>query len=376
MPKIAIDVSPLNNGDAIRGVGVYTKNLVESLQYEVSTNPDFKNFNIQLVTDNSQLSTDFDLIHYPYFHPFQLTLPNKSNIPQIITIHDMIERQFKSQYPVGIKGEIKWLIQQKRARQSDYIIAVSHYSKHQISDILRYPSDHIYVTYEAADNTYHNHHTKQELAKIKTKYNLPDKFVLYLGDVNWNKNIPELVKACVNLDYPLVIVGKQALDIDKLTLQKPSITRIRDLYRHIFNLPSPQLKHISLLKKLFHNPQIHRLGYVSDEDLPIIFQLATIYCQPSFAEGFGLGVVKAMQSGLPVVYSQETCLPEIMDYNGIFFDPYQPGTLKKSLQQMWADKLLRQEYSKKGLIRAKFFTWQKTAIQTLALYKLALINEK
>jgi len=345
--KIAIDVSPLSNGDSVRGVGFYTKHLVEALQHEVKVNPDYKNFNIQLVTSNSQQLTSFDLVHYPYFHPFQLTLPSKK-IPTIITIHDVIERQFKEHYPVGLKGELKWLIQKFKARQSDYLITVSHYSKHLISEYLDYPIDKIFVTHEAADPSF------KPIKNPLNKYHLPKKFVLYVGDINWNKNIPSLVSTCLKLKYPLVIVGSSA-------------TKTVPVH--------PWTKDIHWLQSV-KSPLIICLGFVPEEDLPSIYNLATIYCQPSFAEGFGLTVVEAMNCGTPVVYSQETSLPEVMDFNGEFFDPYKSGSLENALKKIWTSPTLQHEYRQAGLAHSKTFNWKYTAIQTLAVYQLALLNGK
>ncbi len=376
MPKIAIDISPLNDGNKLRGVGYYTKNLVEALQNEVKINPEYQEYKISLISNKSELSDDFDLIHYPYFNPFKLTLPFIKKKPTIISIHDVIERQFKKHFPVGIKGEIKWRIQKFLARQADYIITISHYSKFTISTTLKYPVDQIYVTYLAASANFHKINNQKKLAEITKKYHLPPKFILYVGDINWNKNIANLCKACIKLNYPLVISGKQAQDIDKLTLQPPSITRPLDLLRHLFKHQSPQLTHVSELKILFSHPLIHRLGFVSDEKLPFIYNLATIYCQPSFAEGFGIPAVEAMQCGTPVVYSQETSLTEVLDYNGLMFNPYDQSSLEAALNQFWTNRKLRQKYSFLGLKRSQIFNWKYTAIQTLAVYQLALINDQ
>lgn len=372
--KIAVDISPLNDGNSVRGVGYYTSQLVAALQDEVKNNPEYQNFSIDLITDSSQLSSGFDLVHYPYFNPFKLTLPWIKKQPTVISIHDVIERQFRQYYPVGIRGKIKWQIQKFLARQADYLITISHYSKYAIADILHYPADRIYVTYLAADKLYHQKYSSQYLHQIKLKYHLPDKFILNNGDVNWNKNIPTLVKACQKLGYPLVIVGKQALDINSLTLQKPSLARPIDLFRYLFHLQSPQLKHITELKELFKSPLVLRLGFVPDDDLPAIFKLATIYCQPSYAEGFALSVVKAMQVGCPVVYSQQTAVAEIMDYNGVMFDPYLQSSLETALKQLWISPALRQKYSRMGLQRSRIFNWRDTALQTLAVYQIALLD--
>jgi len=347
--KIAVDVSPLSNGSSVRGVGYYTKNLVAALKKEVKNNPDFKNINICLITQKQSLQ-DFDLIHYPYFDPFYPTLPSNNHQPTIITIHDLIPRQFKSHFPVGLKGELMWLKQRYIARRSDFIITVSNYSKKIISDLLKYPADRIYVTYPAADLSYKPIKDKKILIAVKNKYHLPDKFILYVGDVNWNKNVPGLVNACLRLNYPLVIVGSSA------------VSKVPD---------HPWTKDILWLQSQ-KSPLITITGFVPDADLPVIFNFATIYCQPSFAEGFGIPLLQAMQSGTPVVYSQETSLPEIMDCNGEIFDPYRSGSLATALSKLWLNTKLRDNYRTLGLKRSTAFDWQSTAIQTLTLYQQTL----
>lgn len=349
--KVAIDISPLNDGNSIRGVGYYTRNLVAALQSEIKINPAYKNFQIDLVTQKQSL-IGYDLVHYPYFDPFKSTLPAKNTIPTIVTIHDLIPRQFKSHFPVGIKGELIWLKQRYLARKSKYIITVSEYSKTIISKLLNYSPKNIFVTYEAADPSFTIINSTKLLATIKSKYHLPDKFILYIGDINWNKNIPNLVKSCLKLRYPLVIVGSAA------TKKVPV---------------HPWTKDIHWLQSQT-SPLLTLTGFVPDSDLPVIINLATIYCQPSYAEGFGLPVVQAMQVGLPIVYSQETCLPEIMAQNGLSFDPYSPTTLENTLMALWDNQDLRNKFKTLGIDRSKIFSWQQTARQTLAVYQKATLN--
>lgn len=351
--NIAIDVNPLSDANSTRGVGFYTKNLIAAVQQEVKTNSDYKNYHIQLVTDNNL--KDFDLVHYPFFDPFKKTL-NIGDKPTIVTVHDLIPRQFKSHFPVGLKGEINWLIQKQNLLKTKYLITVSNYSKYQIHKITNYPLDHIYVTYEAP--SFITPQFSPTIShKIKSKYQLPDKFVLFVGDINWNKNIPSLVKVCLKLKYPLVIVGKSAAN-----LQTPNHPWTQDI--------------LWLQQQASKNSLIKLVEFIPDNELPYFYKLATLYCQPSFAEGFGLTPVEAMACGCPVVYSQESSLWEVMDFNGLFFNPYSPDDLEDALLKMWTDSSLRHQYTKLGLIRAKYFNWQYTALQTLALYQLALIDEK
>ena len=356
MKKIAIDISPTQDGNSIRGVGYYRSNLITSLQKEIKINPNYKNWQIDLITNKNKLiSNNYDLIHYPYFDPFKLTLPKKGKTPIIVTVHDLIPREFKKHFPVGIKGEIKWLIQKFNLLKVNKIITVSNYSKNIINKITGFNKNNIFVTHLSADEAYKACSNIKKLDEIRKKYNLPKKFVLFVGDINWNKNIPNLVKACFKLNYPLVIVGSSAVKK---------------------NVPNHPWTQDLLWLQSQKNSNLILSGFVPDEDLPYFYNLATIYCQPSFAEGFGLPLIQAMQSGCPVAYSQDSCLDEIMDSNGLKFNPYSQKGIEKTLKQYWKSKTLRENYINKGLNHSKNFRWKYTAIQTLALYNLVLISEK
>lgn len=358
--KIAIDISPTFDGNAVRGVGYYTSQLVKSLQDEISTNPEYKNWSIDLVKNNQELKAkSYKLIHYPFFDPFKLTLP-KRETPFIVTVHDLIPLQFKNHFPAGIKGKIKWLIQKNHLKYSKKIITVSHYSKYIINKITKYPLSKIFVTHLGADKSFKKITDQTKLKEIQNKYNLPNKFVLYVGDINWNKNIPSLVKACQKNKYPLVIVGSTAVK--------------KDVPDHPWTKDLRWLQTRAL--KLQNSATLTLTGFVPDEELPYIYNLSTIYCQPSFAEGFGLPLVQAMQSGSPVAYSQDTCLPEIMDNVGLSFNPRSVLDISNVLKKIWNDPKLREKQQSLGIYRSKIFNWKYTAKQTLAVYSLVLSHEK
>lgn len=310
--------------------------------------------------ENCKLKIEnFNLVHYPYFDPFKLTLPFRK-IPTIVTVHDLIPRQFKAHYPVGIKGEINWLIQKNRLKKADYIITDSHTSKYIIADITKYPVDKIYTIYLAASSLFKPIKDQKTLQKIKKKYQLPHKFVLYVGDINWNKNIPQLVNACLDLKYPLVIVGS-------------AVTR-KNVENHPWNQDLLWLQSIAL--KYQSTREMVLTGFVPEADLVSIYNLATVYCQPSIAEGFGLTVLEAMACGCPVCYSLTSSLEEIVDYNGQPFNPTSTTSIKKAIKTVWISPNLAKKLSLKGLKHSRTFSWRQTALQTLAVYKLALLNEK
>lgn len=368
--KIAIDVSPLSDGNSIRGVGYYTRNLVTALQHEVKTNPDYSDFQIDLVTDKTLLqSTIYDLIHYPYFDPFFLTLP-LTKTPFIVTVHDLIPIElskmfpvglltkifpkgvFPKIFPIGIKGFLKWQIQKYKLKKAKYILTPTHTAKYSIHDILKYPKDRIFTTYEAANPQFKKITDSKMLSKVRNKYKLPNKFILFVGDLGTNKNIPRLAQVCTKLKIPLIIAGGSAV---KPVPKDPWTIDIQWIQAH----QSKYLKSI---------------GFVSDEDLPTLYNLATIYCQPSIAEGFGLPLLEAMQCGVPTCYSQNTALAEIVDYSGLSFNPYSIDDIAKKIKLILDDKKLRQDLIAKGIARSKIFSWQQCAINTLAVYRLCQLD--
>lgn len=173
-----------------------------------------------------------------------------------------------------------------------------------------------------------------------------------MGDVNYNKNVPGLVKACEMAHLPLVIVGKHALGIEEKDLGHPELSHLREIVRSIQD-----------------RKKVMRLGYVPDEDLVAIYNLATLYCQPSFYEGFGLPVLEAFSCGTPVVASKIQAHVEIAEGGALFANPKEPQEIANKMKRFLEDKELRKEYSLKGEAIAKNFTWSKTAKETFSVYK-------
>lgn len=327
--KVAIIGSPLLDNNKTRGVGFYTKHLFENLK--------IKKLDVDLVTSYQLPVTNYDIIHYPFFDPFKLTL-KIFNKPTIVTVHDLIPIQFKKHFPVGIKGTINWWIQLFNLHRASAIITVSEYSKKIIHQITKIPSNKIYVTHLAADSLCRPIKEKILLKTIKQKYNLPDKFVLYVGDINWNKNVPTLVKMCQDLNYPLVVAG--------------SATTKKDVPVH------PWTKD---LLEIQANNYPQKIGFVPNDELPILYNLATFYCQPSHAEGFGLPPLQAMACACPVIANMVTSIPEVIGNAALDFT-------KENFEKLWNNKTIRDKYIRLGLSQAKKFNWQKTAQKTMEVY--------
>lgn len=344
---LGFDVSPLYSGHKVRGIGFYTQRLLEALKK-------LPGLEVKELKEKAAIKKwDFDLLHIPYFQPYFFSLPFFWKKPLVVTVHDLVPVKYQDHYPPGLKGRLRWEIQKRLLKKVDFILTDSFASKYDLADLAGYPQDRIYPIYLAADPIFKVIGDKERLGPVKKKYRLPDSFVLYVGDVNWNKNIPGLVKACGQINLPLVIVGRQALAKD-------------------FDQFHPENKDLVWLQKRAEkNPSLLLLGFVPSEDLVGLYNLASLYCQPSFDEGFGLPVLEAMASGCPVVCSNQGSLPEIAGEAAELVEP-EIDDLAQGMKKVLKDQKLRQSFSRLGLEQAKRFSWAKTARETLAVYQLAL----
>lgn len=316
--KIAIDSGPLKSGDSVRGIGTYVRELLKALNLEG--------------TDISKEDLGkFNIVHFTRFNPFTVSIPSSKprNTKFVLTIYDLIPLIYPNHYPPGVKGSVNWQTNKFLIKKNiDAIITISETSKKDICRFLGVGPRKVFVTYLAPRSIF----KKLEIAK---RYALPERFALYVGDVNYNKNIPNLVRACKIAKIPLVIAGKQAKEIDNMDLNHPELTHLKGL----------------------DWKDVTRLGYVSDEDLVNIYNLASVYVQPSFYEGFGLPVVEAIACEVPVAISKNQCHVEIMGPDFDYFDPLDPESMAKAILKPNRGKKLPRDYS-----------WAKTASDTKKVY--------
>lgn len=348
--KIAVDSGPIdkNSGHRIRGVGMYTSELLKSLGSKVEA------------IDLSRADlTKYDVIHFTSFNPFFSSFKIVPGVKTVVTIHDLTPLVYPKHYPPGLKGKLRFWYQRIMLKAVAAIVTDSETSKKDIIRFLNVNPKKVHVVYLAAKKVFRKIKSKSDLKKIKDKYKLPDKFVLYVGDVNYNKNIISLIEACGITGLPLVICGKQALDVEDLGNDLRALKGPRDWIRFLFGKPHPQLAHYKeMLKAIDGNKNVIRLGFVSDADLAIIYNLATLYCQPSYYEGFGLPVLEAIASGCPVVCSRSQALVEIAGNAATYVDPHNPTDIAHGFRRLKKVQRLPREYS-----------WQKTADLTMNIYE-------
>lgn len=366
MIKVAIDSAPLSSGDKVRGIGVHTKELIKAIDLTKS-----KEVRVEVVDFKKTPLEEYDIVHFQNFNPYLTTLPSEKNSKKmVITIHDLIYLVYPDHYKAGIKGGINFLKQKSRLKNFDGIITISETSKKDICRFLNIEAEKIHVVPLAPKNIFNVKPDIEFMNSVRQKYNLPSKFVLYVGDINYNKNIPKLLEACRLSKTPLVIVGKQAKEIESLEIDNlKQIKGPRDYVRYLFNIPHPEIAHYKKILREFKKNKILTLGFVPDEDLVAIYKLATLYVQPSLYEGFGLGVLEAFASGCPVVCSKTQALVEISEGAALFADPKSATDLSEKIKMFYFNENTRNEFSKKGIERAKMYSWTKTAQETIKVYK-------
>src|SRR3989344_6088579 len=167
---------PLYSGHKLRGIGYYTKNLLDYLRKEVD-------IEISEFTKLSEVKK-VDLIHYSWFDLYFHTLPIIKPFPTIVTIHDVIPLVFAEKYPIGIKGKVNFYFQKFALNNCKFIITDSHASKKDIQKYLRIEEKKVTVIPLAADPKF-KILKDPEIFRIKKKYNLSEKFLMYVGDANW-----------------------------------------------------------------------------------------------------------------------------------------------------------------------------------------------
>src|SRR6266571_684241 len=346
--KIAIDISPLSTGHKVRGVGFYLTYLKRALQKYCSEHQ-FAFFN-----QNDAIPRDVDLVHYPYFDPFFITLPFIKKHKRVVTVHDLTPLVFPKHFSAGIKGKLRWLLQRYNLQQSDAIVTDSLASKKDIIKIAHIEESKVHVAYLAAAEEFRQI-SESKCRAVRKKYDLPEKFVLYVGDVTWNKNVPRLMEAVQKTDLPLVMVGKSLVEenFDRQNPWNGDLVRVQEAANT--------------------DRRFLRLGFVPTEDLVAIYNSATVFVFPSIYEGFGLPVLEAMQCGTPVVTTAGGSLQEVARDAALYVDSYSAQSIAEGIEKVFSNQKLQKELSEKGLQQAKKFSWEQTARQTVAVYEHVIL---
>ncbi len=350
--KVAINTYPLNSAHKTRGIGIYTKNLLSELK---------KIDDLEIVEFIGSLQeNDIDLVHYPWFDLFYRSLPLRKKIPTVVTIHDVSPLIFPEVYQLGVRAKINLFLQKVSLQSCKAIITDSQNSKKDIVKFLKINKEKISVVPLAADSLFKELSDSEKL-KIKMKFHLPDKFLLYVGDANFVKNLPFLIDGFKELKNEEEFSNLKLVLVGEVFLKKP----VGNVHTELKSLSDTLEK----IKDLNLQNEIITPGHMDILDLVGLYNLATAYIQPSFYEGFGIPVLEALSCGTPVICSSAASLPEVSGEAAVYFDPTDLKQFIKVTSDVLKDGSFRKKLSRLGINRAKLFSWEKTAKFTYNIYK-------
>ncbi len=288
------------------------------------------------------------------------TGPIRCTIPIVLTLHDIIYMESVSLFKKGftwyqkLGNMYRRFVVPKVLSNSTKVITVSEYERKRIADFFGFSFDKVLAIYNGVGNYFNPVSDLIELKRIRLKYNLPEKFLFFLGNTDPKKNTIGVLKALSQLytrgekyRIPLVM-----LDYDKDALQKM-----------LSDIGDPEM--IKMIKLA---------GYVVNTDLPAIYSACSVFLYPSLRESFGIPMIEAMASGAPLIASNTSCMPEVAGNAALYIDPFKPDEITDAIIKLLEDDSLRIELIQKGFERAKAFSWQKMAEEVIYLYKGILNN--
>jgi glycosyltransferase involved in cell wall biosynthesis len=287
-----------------------------------------------------------DLLHCPYW-----SNPLWSPWPTVVTVHDVIQFVLP-EYAWRKISRVYFGLVSAGARRADAVITVSECSKRDIEKLLGLAPERIHVIGNAVDSSFFPVRDAWLLASVRERYGIGPRFILYFGGFDMRKNVPRIIQAYGRLpeglrrEYQLVIAGRYS------RLGHP-------LY------PDPREK----VRELGLDGSVVFTGQIREQDKAPLYSAAAVFAFPSLYEGFGMPVLEAMACGTPVVTSNLSALPEVAGDAGVLVDPYEPAAISTAMEELLENQSRREELSRRGLERARRYTWRQVAEQTVRVYK-------
>ncbi|MGY3211542.1 glycosyltransferase family 4 protein [Mucilaginibacter sp. HD30] len=345
------------------GIGTYIRALLPAICQQFKTtlltnDPDVLtgiNNNFEILNFEAPIYSIKEQIKYITLPPVDILFSPHYNSPilpvrakkRVVTIHDVYHLAYYSQLSYTQKLYANLAIN-RSVKLSDRIITVSDFSKTEIIKYTGCSPEKISVIHNGVKQLT----TLRPLNHVRKKYGLPDKYLLYVGNVKPHKNLKIFLDAYLLLvnsikdEYKIVIAGKK----------DGFITGDNSLFDFIDT--NSELKHNVIFT-----------GYVEDNDMDTLYSAASLLVFPSFYEGFGLPPLEAMLNNCPVISSNAASLPEVCGDAAIFFEPFDKEDLAFKIMKVLRNGRLRRDLVSKGALRVKKFAWEVSAQKHLQLLK-------
>ena len=285
--------------------------------------------------------------HVDVVHFTNGMVPLASPVPTVVTIHDMSLTLYPRYHPTR-RVLLNRPLVDLAARRADAIITVSQSAKRDIVRLYGLPPDRVHVVHEAAAPSFRPVHDSTERERVRRRYGLADRFILYVGTIEPRKNLPNLIEGFArrrragDLPHQLVCAG-------------PYGWLSGDIEERI--------------ERLQVEDAVRFTGYVPFEDLPALYSLAEMFVFPSLYEGFGLPVIEAMACGTPVATGHVAALSEIAGGAVEHVDRLDAESLGDAIVALARSRERRENLSALGLQRSHHFSWDRAARETLEVYR-------
>ena len=371
MARIAIDARKWRD----YGIGTYVRNIVRALadldhentyflfchHEDVPTLKDLSENFVPVVDESPGYSIrehwslsrqtrklGIDLFHEPHY-----VLPLILGTKAVVTVHDCIHLRFPEYLPNPAAIHYARYMMGSAIRRARVVFTVSEASKRDILHFFpKTEPDKIHVVSNAIDADLLEAPDQEELDRVKERYQIAQRFILYAGNIKPHKNLPRLIEAFARLraqpgheDVHLMIIGDEIGKTPELRRRVESF-RVR--------------------------PFVRFFGFVPESTLAALYRLATVFAFPSQYEGFGLPPLEAMACGTPVVTSNVSSLPEVVGDAAVLVDPDDGEAIAAGLSRVLDDPAFANELRARGRDQAKKFNWEDSARKTLAGYRTAL----
>ena len=289
-----------------------------------------------------QLLADHIDIYHGLSHEIPINI-HKTNIASVVTIHDLIFLKFPHYFKF-----IDRLIYTFKCRyaclNADKIVAISEQTKRDIISFFQIKEDKIEVIYQGCDKSFKIDPEQTLKEQVRHKFDLPDKYILNVGTIETRKNVLVLIKALptVSIDYKLVIVGKET--------------------------PYKQLV-LEEIDRLSLNDRVIFLQDVAFNELPSIYQMASLFVYPSLYEGFGIPIIEALYSKVPVVAATGSCLEEAGGPDSRYINPTDSTALSHTINSILENSLVQETMKEKGFQYVQRFNDDRIAAEMMNMYQ-------
>lgn len=290
-------------------------------------------------------NNDIEIFH-GLSNELPLDTPTKS-IRKIVTIHDLLFIRYPQLYNM-IDVELYKYKFRNACINADKIVAVSRQTAEDIVQYYKIDPEKIEVVYQGCQSQFKKEYDPIRLLRVKDKYHLPADYILNVGTIEVRKNAIQIVKALAinkKIDLPLVIVGKAT-------------------------------KYKNEIEKLANKEGLsHRIIFIHDvsfEDLPKIYQMAKVFVYPSLFEGFGIPIIEALHSKVPVITSKGGCFPEAGGNGSLYVNPNDPEELAEAIYKVLSSSVFSSKMITEGLKHVHKFEDEVIAENLMNVYEKVL----